>query len=61
MGKIPTTSVRRRISLLSRSFIRPSGAGQPVGVGCSSIEALEVVGKGVGDAVVAGGFVGPAA
>ena len=59
---MPTTSVRRRISLLRRSFIRPSRPGQPgVWVRASAVEALEVVREGVRDAVVAGGFVGPAA
>ena len=58
---MPTTSVRRRISLLSRSFIRPSEAGQPVADETSSVEAVKVVGEGVRDTVVAGSFVGPTA
>ncbi len=61
-GKMPTTSVRRRISLLRRSFIRPSSVGSTRWLArVSAVEAVQVVGEGVGDAGVAGGFIGPAA
>ena len=61
-GKMPTTSVRRRISLFSRSFIRPWRAGQ-AGGGCCwlAFESGKVVGECAGDAGVPGGFAVPAA
>ncbi len=58
---MPTTPVRRRISLLSRSFIRPLGWVNPVRPVGLAVEAVEVVGEDVRDPLVAGGFVGPAA
>ena len=61
-GKMPTTSVRRRISLFSRSFIRLLRAGQAGG--CyywSAFESCEVVGKCACNAGVPGGFAVPAA
>jgi len=61
-GKTPTTSVHRRISLLSLSLDRPSRGGQSqIGDLESAVESVEVVGQGVRHAVVASSFVGPAA
>src|SRR6266516_2076047 len=62
-GKMPTTSVRLRASLFSRSFIGPHGSGKRVGGlgGWSTFEPGAVVAERVGDVGVAGGFAVPAA
>lgn len=62
LGNTPTTSVRRLISLLSRSIIRPSVMGQASRCrGRSMFELLQVCGEGLSDAAAAGGFAVPAA
>src|SRR3954449_11353082 len=61
-GKIPTTSVRLRISRLRRSVIRPSAAGQAFQRWASSwSEAREVVFECFGDVPVSLFLAGPAA
>src|SRR6266581_6921319 len=61
-GKMPTTSVRLRTSLLSRSFIRPWWSGQgSEGCGWSAVKSVEVVGESAGDSGVPDGIAVPAA
>src|SRR5688572_16036833 len=62
-GKMPTMSVRRRISRLSRSIIRPSLSGQacPSFRSPPSSDGVEVVLEGFGDVPVSFFLAGPAA
>jgi hypothetical protein len=61
-GKMPTTSVRRRISRFSRSFNRPRPSGSSGLRGASvSVDASEVGLEAFDELFVTVGFAGPAA
>jgi hypothetical protein len=51
-GKIPTTSVRRRISQSMRSSSRPSWSRQALRFGSAWLKSVEVTFQSLGDVVV---------
>jgi len=61
LGKTPTTSVRRLISLLTRSINRLSSWKRSGGSRACSIDDLQVLVEGGGDVRVSGVLAGPSA